>query len=341
MLRQHGSASSDPRASDVDADYRLATGSRKVNQAYRLSRGRRILQKWEKRYGSITLRRAAIGALSGLMLAASVFLPFPQGAPAYAQEITVDSLRTMATYDSQSWQPDPTLSSQIGSLFKLRGQGSSGQSNTSSQGQTADNGQSAGQANTQAAPAQPAPSSPTPAPQAPARVDTSSRGGSRPTPDISTHDKFIVAVAEAAQASQLDTHVPAAVTIAQAILESDWGQSLLSTKGQNYFGIKATKGPGPAGVLNMNTWEVMGGANVTVNAGFKAYNNLYESVMDHGHFLADNARYAAAFKTSDPNEFARRIHAAGYATDPAYSTKLINLMTKFNLYQYDLPAVGQ
>jgi len=172
----------------------------------------------------------------------------------------------------------------------------------------------------------------------PPRVAASSRGGNRPTPDISTPEKFIAAVAEAAQDSQRDSRVPASVTIAQAILESDWGNSLLAKKGQNYFGIKATKGPGTAGVIRMSTWEVLSGKNVVVTDGFRAYNTLYESVMDHGRFLADNPRYAAAFQVlNDPREFARRIQAAGYATDPAYSMKLINLINKYNLIQYDLP----
>ena len=166
----------------------------------------------------------------------------------------------------------------------------------------------------------------------------SSRGGSTPTPDISSHDKFIAAVGQAAQDSQKETRVPAAVTIAQAILESDWGQSLLATKAQNYFGIKASSGPGPAGVVSMSTWEVLSGANVTVQDAFKAYHNLAESVADHGHLLADNHRYASAFKfVGDPKRFAQQIAADGYATDPAYASKLIALMDKYNLYQYDLP----
>lgn len=174
-------------------------------------------------------------------------------------------------------------------------------------------------------------------PADPPRVTASSRGGLRPNPDISTPEKFLAAVGEAAQESQRASQVPASVTIAQAILESDWGKSLLSKKGNNFFGIKAISGPGPAGVISMNTWEVLNGSNVVIKDAFKAYNNIYESILDHGRFLRDNARYAPAFKFPDnPQEFARRIHAAGYATDPAYSTKLINLMNKFNLYQYDL-----
>jgi flagellum-specific peptidoglycan hydrolase FlgJ len=148
---------------------------------------------------------------------------------------------------------------------------------------------------------------------------------------------FIASAIEPAQRSQLATGVPASVTIAQAILESDWGKSGLAVRGQNYFGIKATKGPGPAGVITMNTWEVMNGKNVTVSAGFRKYNNMEESFTDHGNFLANGPRYAKAMAVKDDaRAFARAIHAAGYATDPAYSTKLINIMQKYELFEFDL-----
>lgn len=337
MLRQHGSVQPDSRASDVDADYRLAMGPRwlhnLVNGSYSASLGRRIRRQLAP-YGAVALRRGAIGTLSGLLLMASVFLPFPKDGHVYARELTSDAVQAAAD-DSQSWQPSPALSNSVSSLFKLNPPNPNNQAGTPDQSQSTDNAQPA-------QPADPGSNQPATQPATPARVAPSSRGGTRPTPDISTHAKFIAAVAEAAQDSQTDSGVPASVSVAQAILESDWGQSLLSKKAQNYFGIKASKGPGPAGVISMSTWEVIGGANVTVNDGFKAYHNLYESVMDHGRFLADNSRYAAAFKVpNDPQQFARRIHAAGYATDPAYSTKLINLMNKFNLYQYDLPQPGR
>jgi flagellum-specific peptidoglycan hydrolase FlgJ len=130
--------------------------------------------------------------------------------------------------------------------------------------------------------------------------------------------------------------VPAAVTIAQAILESEWGRSGLSTRAQSYFGIKAASGAGPAGVVRMDTWEVFGGQNTVVRDGFKAYHNLEESVMDHGRFLKENPRYASAFGTEDPKEFARRIHLSGYATDPDYCGKLNSLIDKYHLEQFDL-----
>ncbi len=127
------------------------------------------------------------------------------------------------------------------------------------------------------------------------------------------------------------------MTIAQAILESDWGASLLATRANNYFGIKATSGPGPAGVIDMTTWEVLGGGDITLVDCFRAYHNLSESVMDHGRFLRDNPRYSPAFRVSgDPDEFARQIAAAGYATDPGYASKLIALIQKYGLDRFDL-----
>ena len=129
--------------------------------------------------------------------------------------------------------------------------------------------------------------------------------------------------------------MPAAVTIAQAILESDWGQSLLSAKGYNFFGIKAITEPGPAGTISMDTWEVENGQNVAMQSAFKAYHNLAESVLDHGMFLVENPRYAPTFKFSDPAKFARQIAATGYATDPAYPGKLIALIQQYSLAKYD------
>ncbi len=175
------------------------------------------------------------------------------------------------------------------------------------------------------------PAAPASQPQQPPVAD---KGG--PTPDISTPKKFIAAVVPAAQDSERETGAPTSVTIAQAILESEWGRSGLSKKAQNYFGIKATSSPGPAGVVNMDTWEVFGGVNTVIRDGFKAYHNLYESVMDHGRFLRQNSRYANAFTTSDPVEFARRMHQAGYATDPAYAGKISSLIDQYGLRQYDL-----
>jgi flagellum-specific peptidoglycan hydrolase FlgJ len=146
-----------------------------------------------------------------------------------------------------------------------------------------------------------------------------------------------MSVAPGARESQRRSGVPASVTLAQAILESDWGRSKLTREANNLFGIKAMRGPGTAGIYEINTWEVYDGQNVTVLAAFKAYTTLADSITDHGRWFHDNSRYHGALeKKDDPRAFAYAINAAGYATDPAYAPKLIGLMDKFNLYAYDV-----
>jgi flagellum-specific peptidoglycan hydrolase FlgJ len=88
----------------------------------------------------------------------------------------------------------------------------------------------------------------------------------------------------------------------------------------------------------MDTWEVINGQNIIVKEPFRAYARAADSFIDHGLFFHQNPRYAAALAAvKDPQQFAREINKAGYATDPNYSTKLITLMDRYNLYAYDLP----
>jgi hypothetical protein len=151
------------------------------------------------------------------------------------------------------------------------------------------------------------------------------------------HDAFIVGLGEAAQAAQAATGVPASVTVAQAILESSWGESLLTRVANNYFGVKAIGQLGNDGVVWMQTseYDTTGGAYVT-QAPFRAYKTVVDSVADHSQLFVRASRYRAALQArSDPDEFARRIADAGYSTDPAYSSKLIGLMIKYDLYRFD------
>lgn len=149
--------------------------------------------------------------------------------------------------------------------------------------------------------------------------------------------RFIEAAVGPAQESQRATGVPASVTIAQAILESDWGMSQLARQERNYFGIKAHGQEGTAGTITFPTWEVIGGQNVTVQAAFRAYHTMVDSFVDHGRFFIENRRYGKALQHKhDAREFARQIALAGYATDSAYADKLIRLMEKFGLFAFDL-----
>lgn len=162
-------------------------------------------------------------------------------------------------------------------------------------------------------------------------------------------DVFINAVAPMAQQSQAQYGVPASVTMAQAILESGWGESELSRYGQAYFGVKcnsASYSPYSSGCVPKLTWEVIGGQNVYVWAHFRSYDSLRDSVLDHGYFLRNNSRYAPAFSQSTAAGFVRAIAAAGYATDPGYADKLIGIINANNLTRFDagtaagIPPVG-
>lgn len=149
-------------------------------------------------------------------------------------------------------------------------------------------------------------------------------------------EQFIGSIAEAAVESADQTGVPASVTIAQAILESYWGSSRLAHDANNYFGIKAQTRGGSAGSIRLDVWEVIGGRNVVESQAFRAYDTIAESFVDHGQFFLENPRYASAMAVKDDaRQFAVQINRDGYATDPAYASKLIGLMDRYNLYRYD------
>ncbi|MFD8496564.1 glucosaminidase domain-containing protein [Amycolatopsis sp. NPDC059657] len=152
--------------------------------------------------------------------------------------------------------------------------------------------------------------------------------------DPATATAFIDSAGPAAQRGKADYGVPASVTVAQSILESGWGRSAVNN---NYFGIKCgSSGPGPIalGCADFITLECCPVHEVL--ASFRTYASMEDSFRDHGLFLASRARYAKAFAyPDDPNQFIREVHAAGYATDPGYSDKVIGLMQKYGLYRFD------
>jgi mannosyl-glycoprotein endo-beta-N-acetylglucosaminidase/putative peptidoglycan binding protein len=144
-------------------------------------------------------------------------------------------------------------------------------------------------------------------------------------------DAFFAMAVGPARASQKETGVLASVTLAQAIIESGWGDSHMGDA-WNFFGIKA-QGDEPFVVVR--TREVVGGKDVFINAKFRRFASMEDCFRAHGKFLRDNPRYAPAFQTTDAESFARAIHAAGYATAPNYSDALIKIIRENNLTQYD------
>ncbi|TFZ40750.1 hypothetical protein E4100_04120 [Soehngenia longivitae] len=126
--------------------------------------------------------------------------------------------------------------------------------------------------------------------------------------------------------------------IAQSILETGWGQSVPSDKysGQksnNLFGIKS-KNNEP--YIISTTWEVYNGVRYVVDAKFKKYTSPQQSWDDHIKFLLDNDRYNPFEDVmNDPYKAAWAIRRSGYATDPLYSLKIIDLIHRYNLDEFD------
>ncbi len=155
---------------------------------------------------------------------------------------------------------------------------------------------------------------------------------------------FIARSAPFARQAQQVTGVPASVTLAQAILESNWGTQPIPGA-NNYFGIKAFArangtidyGKIAIGWVWCPTLEWNGYRNVQTRARFRKYKTMGDSFLDHAYFFLENPRYATALRyTAQPQEFARQIARAGYATDPNYASQLIGYMNQYNLYQYDV-----
>ncbi|MCL6468392.1 MAG: glucosaminidase domain-containing protein, partial [Ralstonia sp.] len=141
-----------------------------------------------------------------------------------------------------------------------------------------------------------------------------------------TPQDFIKAIGPAARASAAKSKIPASFTVAEAALESAWGASQLARDGMNLFGVKADPAWKGA-VLTLPTREYLGGGRWTmVQARWRKYSDWLGSIVDHAQFLLTNPRYKPAFQHVDGEGFARAVAAAGYATDPTYSDKIISII---------------
>lgn len=148
--------------------------------------------------------------------------------------------------------------------------------------------------------------------------------------------------------NQNETGILASVSLAQFILESGYASTDLAQNANNCFGMKT--------VLSGNTWkgstwdgkskytkltkEFYDGKEVTVSADFRKYPNIEDSIADHSAYLlnaknGDDLRYAGLKKCKKPKKAIKIIKEGGYATDPQYVSKLMNIIKRFNLTQYD------
>lgn len=127
--------------------------------------------------------------------------------------------------------------------------------------------------------------------------------------------------------------IPASITLAQGLLESDAGRSTLAVEGNNHFGIKCH-----------NDWRgrTLYHDDDRKNECFRRYSSAMDSFEDHSVFLATHQRYSFLFdlKRTDYKGWARGLKQAGYATSPTYPEKLITLVERYSLYKYDNPDGG-
>ena len=145
---------------------------------------------------------------------------------------------------------------------------------------------------------------------------------------------FIALIGPAARACYKSTGVPASITVSQAALESGWGESGLTKKANNLFGIKADslwRGE----TVTLDTKEFIRGQWVVVPAKWRKYPTWQASVDDHAAFLIRNPRYKDCFLCVSTQTFARALLKAGYATDPDYADKLNRLIASYNLSSLD------
>lgn len=159
-----------------------------------------------------------------------------------------------------------------------------------------------------------------------------------------THDAFIQYIGNLAKTDK--NGILPSITIAQAILESSWGTSELSTKANNLFGMKKSLSGNNWGsewdgkIYAVKTKEEENGNIIEILADFRSYNSIAESVKDHNKYLANakngnKLRYNGMIGAKDYKTAAQLLVSGGYATDSKYADKLCNIIEKYNLDTFD------
>lgn len=143
----------------------------------------------------------------------------------------------------------------------------------------------------------------------------------------SAYQAYIDQYKDIAIEQMLRYDIPASITLAQGLLESGAGRSDLTRNGNNHFGIKCH------GWTGRKVYH----DDDEANECFRAYNNAKESYEDHSRFLAKQTRYARLFTIpkTDYKGWARGLKACGYATNPRYADKLIQIIELYSLFKYD------
>lgn len=148
---------------------------------------------------------------------------------------------------------------------------------------------------------------------------------------------FIKKIGPIAQKADQGFALLPSITIAQACLESNYGQSELSQKYNNLFGVKSND-PNTSKILS--TKEYVNGKWIAVKASFQIYDSYESSIQAHARLFQNGTtwnkdQYQHVLAAKDYKTQAKALVTDGYATDPDYASKLINLIEQFNLNKYD------
>lgn len=143
-----------------------------------------------------------------------------------------------------------------------------------------------------------------------------------------TEDQYIQKFAQYAVEEMEKYNIPASITLAQGLLETGGGQSILAQQGNNHFGIKCKEDW---------TGRTMKYTDDAPNECFRVYEDPRDSYEDHSKFLANRPYYKGLFLL-DPKDYKAWAHGlkkAGYATNPRYAYILIDKIEKYKLFEFD------
>src|SRR5471032_567645 len=143
--------------------------------------------------------------------------------------------------------------------------------------------------------------------------------------------QFVSRLSIPAQVASKESGISHQLIVAQAALESGWGQREIPTadgkQSFNLFGIKAgSNWSGPT--TDITTTEYTHGVAKKVQASFRVYGSYVEAIADYVKLLTSNPRYAQVTAAGTPEQAAHALQAAGYATDPNYADKLVSVIQK-------------
>lgn len=127
--------------------------------------------------------------------------------------------------------------------------------------------------------------------------------------------------------------------IAQAIIESGWGESQLAAKYNNYFGLKCGSAWTGKSVNMATSEEYTPGVHTNIRDNFRVFDSLEDGVKGYFEFI-NYSRYANLKGVTDPETYVKNIKADGYATSSTYVSTLMNAIKSYNLTQYDNGGSG-